>query len=173
MDLKQYIAENACPIKFESPCGYSPRALKRKNFDFEVFLPDYGKNLQRELVWTLSQKQEIIKSIIVERNIPPIYMVIKNFCENNEVFQIIDGKQRLSTILSFLKDGFTIPFGSQNLHFSELPNDFRNKIENTTILFHIAYDDAISPINDRKKVETYKFFANAGTPQDIEHINSF
>ncbi len=38
-------------------------------FDFEVYLPTKGTNLQRELVWTLEQKKELIKSIILEREI--------------------------------------------------------------------------------------------------------
>ena len=36
------------------------------NLDFDVFLPSIGKNLQRELCWTLHQKQELIMSVLKE-----------------------------------------------------------------------------------------------------------
>ena len=173
--LKDYVEQNACPIKFEKT-NYTPHQLAKRSIDFEVYLPDYGKNLQRDFVWSLKQKQELIKSMIVGRNIPPIYAIIKDVTKDQEIIQIIDGKQRLSTILLFLRDGFLIPILGQKMLFSQLDSDFQYRIAHFYLDFMIAYEystETKQNISDRKKVETYKFFAQAGTPQDIAHIDSF
>jgi len=138
ISLKEYVTENACPIKFEKT-SYTAHQIGKKNIDFEVYLPDYGKNLQRDFVWSLKQKQELIKSMIVERNIPPIYAIIKDVTGENESIQIIDGKQRLSTILSFLRDGFLIPILGKKMLFSQLDSDFKYRIAHFYLDFMIAY----------------------------------
>jgi hypothetical protein len=171
MDLKQYIAENACPIKFDSVGGYTPHVLLRRKLDFDVWLPEYNANLQRELVWDLERKQELVKSILVGRNIPDVFVIIKNFTEDNECFEVIDGKQRLTTILSFLRDGFPILVGSENKLFSELDADFQYAIKFFPFTFRIAYDS--KEITDLKKWEAYKFFAKAGVEQNNLHLNRF
>jgi hypothetical protein len=43
-----------------------------RKIDFDVYLPTKGINLQREKVWSLLQKRELIMSILMERFIPNI-----------------------------------------------------------------------------------------------------
>jgi len=67
------------------------------NLDFDVFLPSIGKNLQRELCWTLLQKQELILSILKGIQIPKMAFVFIN----HKIIQVVDGKQRLSALIDF------------------------------------------------------------------------
>ncbi len=53
----------------------SIRYFKELKIDFDVYLPTIGKNLQRELVWTLDQKREIIWSILIRRHIPKMEFI--------------------------------------------------------------------------------------------------
>ena len=46
------------------------RYFIRQNIDWNVYLPTKGKNLQRDFVWTLEQKRELINSMLIGRHIP-------------------------------------------------------------------------------------------------------
>src|SRR6478609_5935406 len=74
-------------------------------FDFDVFLPSKNKNLQRPLVWSLLQKQELILSILKGVILPPITVLQYKDKRNNDksIYKVIDGKQRICTIISFIE----------------------------------------------------------------------
>lgn len=118
-------------------CSYS--------FDDVVHLPSLGIDLQRPLVWTLTQKQELIMSILLERHIPPIALAtrlddIEEF--GNRRF-VIDGKQRLNAFISFTKDEFPIELEGQLFTFSQLKEeapDYHKAIAFFYIESAIAYD---------------------------------
>ncbi len=63
--------------------------------------------VQRDLVWTLSQKQLLIDSIIKDYDIPKLYFREVN--EDGKKYEIINGQQRLNAILSFMRDEFSLP----------------------------------------------------------------
>lgn len=87
--------------------------------DFDVFLPTYQKNLQRPFVWTLIQKQALIETILKGVKLPSISVVCFENSENRRIFEIIDGKQRLSTILSFVNDEFPIIADGFEFYFKD------------------------------------------------------
>lgn len=74
---------------------FSVRELKTEYKDKKLVLaPDF----QRELVWTLKQKSELIESILMGIPLPMIY-----FFEGDEgIIQVVDGKQRLTSLFEFL-----------------------------------------------------------------------
>ena len=77
-------------------------SIARLTFDFDVYLPSKTMNLQRPLVWTQAQKEALIESIIVKRFIPPISAIYTD----ESVYQVIDGKQRLTTLIAYLNNEF-------------------------------------------------------------------
>ena len=99
----------------------------KNKIDWEVYLPTRGFNLQREFVWNLDQKRELIYSMLIGRHIPhcAIINIINPNNENEDIFQVIDGRQRLTTINLFLLDEFTIKLENTEYLFSELPNDYQ------------------------------------------------
>lgn len=73
-------------------------------YDFDVFLPKYGINLQRDYVWTHTQQDEFIKSLILEKPIDPVIVVRVSKSKGKDIiYKVIDGKQRLMTIKKFFK----------------------------------------------------------------------
>ena len=63
-----------------------------------IISPDY----QRLFRWSDQQQSRLIESILVGLPIPPIFVV-----ENQDgALELVDGLQRISTILRFLKSGF-------------------------------------------------------------------
>lgn len=86
--------------------------------DEKLVIPDY----QRDLVWTLEQKQNLIKSIFAGTDIGTVYFARQRYDENSKklevtTFNVIDGQQRLNAINEYVNDGFKV----NNLKFSELP----------------------------------------------------
>jgi hypothetical protein len=66
--------------------------------------PEY----QRNVIWDKSKKTAFIESLFMGIIIPPVYVVEipgDNILEEN-TYEVVDGKQRLSTIESFIKSGF-------------------------------------------------------------------
>ncbi len=145
----------------------SVKYLINQNLDFDVFLPTKNMNLQRDLVWSLEQKQEIIMSIITRRHIPHL-AILNRF---NEVWEVMDGKQRLSAIKEFLSDKFTINLDGDNYLFSELPEDYQIGINRTTLRYYIVNEVESEQISDDGKIKWFKYINFAGTIQDEEHLN--
>lgn len=147
------------------------RLLKTEDkIDYDVYLPSKGINLQRPFVWTLEQKQDLIMSVIKDLDIRKI-TIIRDF--SNSTIQIIDGKQRLSTILSFCNDGFPIDIeGYGEYLFSKLPKDIQNSILSLTIYSDVAYEDKNYKISDEDKINWFEKLNYAGTPADKEHLKN-
>ena len=100
-------------IKLSSPEMYlcQVKDLPNCKLDFNVFLPKRGIDLQREKVWTLLQKRELIMSIFIGRYIPCVAiasMIDYSDIKNSDTLQVIDGKQRLTTLIDFLNDEFSV-----------------------------------------------------------------
>lgn len=148
--------------------------FKKLNIDWDVYLPSRGKNLQRELVWTIEQKRELIWSVLLHRHIPhcAIINTIDKENEGKDIYLIIDGKQRLSTIFDFMDDKFTIVLEDQEFLFSELPADYQRAINLYHFRYYIINEPWEKRITDDQKIAWFKFINFAGTPQDKEHIKS-
>ena len=142
-------------------------------FDFDVFLPSKGMNLQRGLCWTLLQKQEFIISILKGCPIPKIAVIRqKQFSFDDGVYEVIDGKQRITTYLDFVAGKFPIIYNGEEYYIKDLDENTRNEIEyRCDFRGDLAYSYADSPISDEEKIEWFKQINFLGTPQDIEHLN--
>ncbi|MCP4987243.1 MAG: DUF262 domain-containing protein [Colwellia sp.] len=141
---------------------------KEATIDFDVHLPTRGVNLQRELVWNIDQKRELIWSILMRRNIPRMAM-INTF---NGVYQIIDGKQRLSTMLDFYNNKFTLEIDEIQYLFKHLPKDYISQIGGYYFPYLIVNEDYDKRISDTQKINWFKFINFAGTPQERAHLET-
>lgn len=85
---------------------------KEKKFEYE---PPY----QREGdVWTDKQKSLFIDSIMKNYPIPTIYLNKKNKGAE-QIYEVIDGKQRLSTIISFVNNEFKLQFDENETGYTQ------------------------------------------------------
>jgi len=101
-----------------------------------IIQPEY----QRLFRWSLQQKSHLIESILLELPVPQIFVI-----ENQDgVFELIDGLQRISTILQFMEpqsieldplrlDGCTLVSGLNGLEFTQLPLSLRLRIKRSPI----------------------------------------
>lgn len=146
------------------------------NIDFDVFLPSKGLNLQRGYVWTIEQKTAFILSVLKDQNVNSIVVIQQDLTPRAEKrgeqqWQIIDGKQRLSTILDYINNKFPITIKEGIFFFKDLPSDCQIQIEffNLTVDVHYSYFE--KPISDDVKIDLFEDCNWLGTSQDIEHFN--
>ena len=158
--IEDYLTNNSFEIKW----------------DFDVFLPSINKNLQRGNVWNLAQKQELIRSLILGKNInEPTIIIYRKLCTNVvRKIEVIDGKQRITAILEFLQGKFEVDgyfYADFNLNNPKYPNAncFKKKLS-VKVNMYYSYEDC--PITDQQKIELFKMLNFSGTPQDEQHLNS-
>lgn len=104
-------------------------------------------SFQRKEVWNPAARIMLIDTIL--RQVPMPKMFLWNDIRNEQTYrQVIDGQQRISAILAFLRDEFALdePYVGEfaGLKFSELPNDKRNQI----LQYKIDYNEAIGFTED-------------------------
>lgn len=83
-----------------------------------------NRRYQRKLVWTLEEKQKLIESILNKFPIPNILLAKTT---DDEGFEIIDGMQRLHTMVSFIEQGF--PYNGRYFNLKNLANA-KNRADN-------------------------------------------
>ena len=124
--------------------------LNKKQIDFDVYLPN-------ENIWKERQKQELIMSILLMRFIPHISIIVIYDNEaRDEIYQIIDGKQRLRAMIDFFNNKFPLIFDNKEYLFKDLPKDYRVTIECYDISAYIIHNEIHKPISDSDKLEWFK-----------------
>ena len=142
-------------------------------YDFDVFLPKYGINLQRPYVWEHYQQNEFILSILLEKPIESFAVIQYHEGEDrgNVTNYVIDGKQRLMTIQKFGKNEFPIIVDGKEYYFKDFDKDlqrfFESRVNYLTAVVYYTYEDI--PASDELKIKLFNFYNFAGTPQTDEH----
>jgi hypothetical protein len=96
----------------------------------DIFVPDY----QREFVWDDERQSKLIESIVLGLPIPIIFLAQLD----NGRLEIVDGSQRIRTIVAFINGDLTLT-ALENLtemngvNFDDLPLSRKRKINNTPI----------------------------------------
>lgn len=148
--------------KSRSPQVTTISALKLRYDKEELVIP----KVQRDLVWTKSQKQLLIDSLIKDFDIPKLYFRPIVNDQGKQIYEVIDGQQRINAIIEFLNDGFELapdadPYGLESLakkKYSELSTDFQVEFNSRAL-------DIIHLVNysDEEMEETFLRLQN-GTP---------
>jgi hypothetical protein len=94
---------------------------------------ELNPRFQRRPVWTDKAKSFLMDTILRGKPIPKVFIRQKiNVTTKTSVREVVDGQQRLRTILSFIKDGFVV---SKRQHpeyggklFSQLPEDVQAQV---------------------------------------------
>lgn len=123
---------------------------------------DMNPTYQRGLVWDINDKRKLIDALVNDRSIGAITYA-KNDFSDKYLYEILDGKQRLSTIAEFMADGFTY----QGILFSELC-----KKEQGSFLNKAVGVIEVSFASDREKIEYFIELNSAGVKVSDEFLTS-
>ena len=142
-------------------------------YDFDVYLPTYGINLQRPYVWEHYQQNEFILSILLEKPIDSIVVIqySEDMTRSNATYYVIDGKQRLMTIQKFGHNEFPIIVDGKEYYFKDFDKElqlfFERRVNFLTGVVYYTYPEA--PATDDLKITLFNFYNFAGTPQTEAH----
>jgi len=143
--------------------------------DYDVYLPSKEMNLQREFVWTLEQKQELIISVIKGIELSSISVIIYrddiNQKNRNQVVKIIDGKQRVSTLIAFVKNEFPLTINNINYYHNDLEDNIKSIFNHFWFRSDRVYEYPDRLIADEDKIAWFEMINFSGTPQEKEHLN--
>ncbi len=133
-----------------SSSGRVPLPLTIKQLiDDYIYLIDLDADYQREKVWSISDQERLLDSIVRDIDIPKLYLARVHDGKQFE-YECIDGKQRLLTLLSFFQpeegdsNPLLIDVHSKKYTYEQLKEDNPNiatGIENYRLDF-IVYDEA-------------------------------
>lgn len=134
--------------------------LKRKYDKHPKPLLVLDPDFQREEVWDPKQRSELIESILMGIPLPLIY--VKE--DNNGVYIIVDGRQRLTTLFDFMNDKFKLKglkiLGNLNgKFFSKIDEKQQNKIEDCSLTLHVIKP----PTSDRVTFDLFDRVNRGGT----------
>lgn len=132
-----YILEQA--INYDSYLFENNNYLERANLDLNV-------DFQRDIVWNLKQKQDLILSLINDIPIGNFYInkiniyseknkhpeiPLKQFSEIDDI--LYDGKQRINAILEYIMGEFPVTICEEEFYFGNLSIKNQHMITNKTV----------------------------------------
>lgn len=130
---------------------------------------------QRRNVWDPKARSYLIDTIIRGKPIPKIYMrQIVNPKTRQTRREIVDGQQRLRSVLDFLKDGFAI----LKIHNEDHANRFSGLDEEAQRNI-LQYEFSVDLLQDIPDKEVYEIFARLNTysstlnAQELRHARKF
>lgn len=107
---------------------------------------DINVDFQREIVWTLEQKQELIKSLLMDMPIGNFYInnlniyseikkdPSKTLLDFSEIDGVLyDGKQRINAILEYISGEFSVTIKGEIYFFGNLYFEKQHDILNTSV----------------------------------------
>jgi len=115
---------------------------------------------QRRDVWSSEARSYLIDTIIRGKPIPKIYMRQDiNTKTRRTVREIVDGQQRLRSVLDFLKDGFKI----SRIHTEEHGGNSFSQLDEDTQRDILKYEFTVDLLQDMPDREVYDVFARLNT----------
>lgn len=166
-------------------CGFERDKRPYKTKDGEKVIPEVNWNphfideegnevvYQRDFCWSLKDKQLLIESIynnidigkIVVR-LRPFKYVVERAGEGKEVGfrDIVDGKQRLSTLLAFVNNEFEDLHGNK---YSDLSDIAQHKFND---FMSVAYGEIGEDATDEDVKAVFLGVNFAGVPMSSEHV---
>jgi hypothetical protein len=173
-----------------NPPDFSRRLLM-KNYDSRTYsINDFvGWDRQKELelnpifqrrpVWSDKAKSYLIDTILRGKPIPKIFIRQKvNVSTKTTVREVVDGQQRLRSILSFIKDGFVVS-RQQNreyggLHFSQFDEDFQAQILSYEISVDLLINLPDAEVLDIfSRLNSYAIILNEQEKINANHFGPF
>lgn len=131
---------------------------------------------QRRDVWSAKAKSYLVDTIIRGKPIPKLYMrqdIAPRTHRSKR--EIVDGQQRLRTVLSFIKDGFKL----SKVHNRELGGKFFSQLAPNTQKDVLKYEFVVDLLQDMPDNEIYDLFARINTyserlkPQELRNAQWF
>lgn len=91
---------------------------------------------QRKAVWSTKKKQALMDSLIRKYYVPQLVLREVRVSDSNSVSEVIDGQQRITTVVDFFKDKYSLPKSLEDIdpelvskRYSEISDDHKRFID--------------------------------------------
>ena len=132
---------------------------------------DFNPSYQRGQVWTTTQKQNLVKTLLQRLPIGVVYLNRRS--EMDDTQYVIDGKQRLLAIKQFTQDGFAVPADwfdvdtdEEMMFFSQLTEGEQRRFTRCFVMF---YETNLATEDEEK--DLYLRINSGGTAHTEEDLN--
>lgn len=124
---------------------------------------DLNPPYQRGNVWSLEDKVSLIDSIMNDIEIGRIVLMRREWSDERKyMYELIDGKQRLTTLIEFYEDRFEY----KGLKFSQMHPSDQNHFENKQMAVIEAPE-----LNEQEILEYFIRVNTSGRPVNPEHLD--
>jgi len=137
---------------------------------------DLAPKFQRRSVWSPRAQSYLIDTIVRGKPIPKIFMRQEvNPKTRKTRREIVDGQQRIRTVLSYVADGFKI----SSVHNKELSTKFFSGLDDETKKDILSYEFTVDLLQNMEDSDIYDIFARLNTysvtlnAQELRHSQHF
>lgn len=124
---------------------------------------EFNPNYQRDLVWDLEDEQKLIESIFNRVDIGKFVFIHLGY-SGELMYEVLDGKQRLTALYRFFTDQFTY----KGYYYSELPWKLKYVFEDTSVAVAVTKKENLA----EKDILNYFLKLNtSGKPMDTKHLD--
>lgn len=174
--IMSYINVNThCPSETVMPTIINGVEVKEVNFNPYVIINDKKIYYQRPFCWSLEDKQKLIESIYEDNICGNIVLrerswkTLEDLTSNGEkevaFWDVVDGKQRLDALISFVNDGFKDFHGN---FYSDLSEYARRKFRNSSAFGFVKLDENVT---DEDTIKIFLHVNCSGKQMPEEHLN--
>jgi len=140
--------------------------------DKELFIPAYQRDADQ---WDKTKKSLFIESVLNRLTVPAFYLASDE--SNPEVFEVVDGQQRLTTLNDFYTNGFTLlgsddcPYYGNSAHYAgKRYEDLAENWQRAFRRYNLTLVSLPSNMDLSLRLEIFRRINEGGTPlsgQDI------
>lgn len=159
---KKECSKNSFSENYQGLLRFNQETISSLLLRVYSFGVDFDVDYQRDYVWSLEDKQELIHSIFQGLDIGKFVFVDRKITADGKCYEILDGKQRLSTIIEFYENKFQY----NGLYYYQLSKRDKNCFKN-----HAVSSTNIKEIMTKKQVLNLFIRLNTfGKVMDKKHL---
>lgn len=134
---------------------------------------DFNPEYQRELVWTIEQKQAFIKTLMIgDVDLCPTFITEPYSNEKSKrEYEVLDGKQRMMAVIEYIRGKFSV----DGLYYKDLSLGDVSRLMNATFKYRLIkyYDNkkGFSKMTIEQKVELFLQINEYGQRVSEEHLD--
>jgi hypothetical protein len=140
---------------------------------------ELNPRFQRRSVWTEKAKSFLIDTILRGKPIPKVFIRQKiNVTTKTSTREVVDGQQRLRTILSFVKDGFTVSKRHNPEHGGRLFSQLPEEVQAHVLAYEVSVDLLINLPDSEvldifSRLNSYAVVLNEQEKINADHFGPF
>lgn len=125
---------------------------------------------QRDYVWSSDDAQLLLDQIFDNQPLGALAVVLNKNGDNSKFCEIVDGRQRLTTLIRFVKGEY--PYVDEHgakIYFCDMTKYDQLAFKKTKVPYYELSNDNDGAVTDKQKVDFFYRVNFAGVPQSESH----